>query len=209
VAVPLRRWHLTLAERFAERGWIQERDDYFFLTLEEIKAGIADPNQTAGYRTIVAERKAEFATWGNLEMPLLMRESDLPMLIRRATATLPDIELTELAGLCVSAGYAEGEVVVIREPTDFARMKPGAILVAPATDPSWTPLFTLVSGVIVEVGGMLSHAFTVAREYGLPALGNLKDATKLLKNGDRVRLDATQGKVEIIRRVLSTANRSV
>jgi phosphoenolpyruvate synthase/pyruvate phosphate dikinase len=116
---------------------------------------------------------------------------------------LPDIELTELAGLCVSVGYAEGEVVVIRDPTEFARMKPGAILVAPATDPSWTPLFTLASGVIVEAGGMLSHAFTVAREYGLPALGNMKDATKLLKNGDQVRLDATQGKVEIIRRILS------
>ena len=203
MAVPLRRWQLTLAERFAERGWIQEREDYFFLTLDEIGAGMADTNQTGGYRAIVARRKAEFAAWGNLEMPLLMRESDLPVLIRRATATLPDMELTELHGLCVSAGYAEGEVVVIREPTEFARMKPGAILVASATDPSWTPLFTLASGVIVEVGGMLSHAFTVAREYGLPALGNLKDATRLLKNGDHVRLDATQGKVEFIRRVLS------
>jgi pyruvate,water dikinase len=203
VAVPLRRWHLTLAERFAARGWIQERDDYFFLTLEEIGAGMADPNQTARYRAVVAQRKAESAAWGNLEMPLLMHESELPMLIRRATANLPDIEFNELRGLCVSAGTAEGEVVVIREPTEFARMKPGAILVAPATDPSWTSLFTLASGVIVEVGGMLSHAFTVAREYGLPALGNLKDATKLLKNGDQVRLDATRGKVEIIRRFLS------
>ena len=72
---------------------------------------------------------------------------------------------------------------------------------APATDPSWTPLFTLASGVIVEVGGMLSHASTVAREYGLPALANLKDATKLLKDGDYVRLDATNGVVQLIRRV--------
>ena len=74
-------------------------------------------------------------------------------------------------------------------------MKPGAILVTRATDPSWTPLFTLASGVIVEVGGMLSHASTIAREYGLPALANVKDATRLLKTGDRVTLDASAGRV--------------
>lgn len=134
-------------------------------------------------------------------MPLLMHESELPVLIRRATAPLPDTELTELHGLCVSAGYAEGEVIVIREPAEFTQMKPGAILVAPAMNPSWTPLFTLASGVIVEVGGTISHAFTVAREYGLPALANIENATKLLKNGDRVRLDATNGKVQILNRI--------
>ena len=89
--------------------------------------------------------------------------------------------------------------MVLREPSEFARMKRGAILVAPATDPSWTPLFTLAAGVIVEIGGMLSHASTIAREYGLPALANVKDATRRLKDGDRVRLDATGGVVEIVR----------
>jgi len=82
---------------------------------------------------------------------------------------------------------------VILDPRHFEQMKRGAILVAPATDPSWTPLFTLAAGVIVEVGGMLSHASTVAREYGLPALANVKDATRRLRTGDRVRLDATGG----------------
>ena len=82
--------------------------------------------------------------------------------------------------------------MVVRDPGDFGRMKRGAILVAPATDPSWTPLFTLASGVIVEVGGVLSHASTIAREYGLPALANVKHATKRLRTGERVRLDAVQ-----------------
>src|SRR5262245_65885818 len=75
-------------------------------------------------------------------------------------------------------------------------MKRGAILVAPTTDPSWTPLFTLASGVIVEVGGVLSHASTIAREYGLPAVANVKHATMRLKTGDRVRLDAEHGVVQ-------------
>jgi phosphohistidine swiveling domain-containing protein len=101
-----------------------------------------------------------------------------------------------LRGLCVSAGCAEGEVVVMHDPSEFSRMKPGAILVAPGTDPSWTPLFTLASGVIVEIGGILSHASTVAREYGLPALANVRHATKILKDGERVRLDATNGTVQ-------------
>ena len=70
----------------------------------------------------------------------------------------------------------------MRDPSEFATMKRGAILVAPATDPSWTPLFTLASGVIVEVGGMLSHASTIAREYGLPALANVKNATRILQD---------------------------
>ena len=83
--------------------------------------------------------------------------------------------------------------MVVRDPGDFARMKRGAILVAPATDPSWTPLFTLASGVIVEVGGVLSHASTIAREYGLPAIANVKNATRRLRTGDRVRLDAVNG----------------
>jgi pyruvate,water dikinase len=96
----------------------------------------------------------------------------------------------------VSPGSVEAEVVVMRDPAEFASMKRGAILVTRATDPSWTPLFTLASGVIVEVGGMLSHASTIAREYGLPALANVKGATQLLKTGDRIRLLASAGRIE-------------
>jgi pyruvate,water dikinase len=203
IAAVFRQWHLILADRFVERGWIQKRNDYFFLTAKEIFASWEDNNQTVRYQSIINQRKAELEVWRNIEMPISMRESELPTLIRRSTAPLPDTQLTELHGLCVSAGYAEGEVAVIREPTKFVQMKPGAILVAPATDPSWTPLFTLASGIIVEVGGTISHAFTVAREYGLPALANIENATKLLKNGDRVRLDATNGRVQVLSRILS------
>ena len=121
-----------------------------------------------------------------------MRPSELASLIRMAGVSGGDDD-GALTGQPVSGGGVEGEVVVVRDPGDFGRMKRGAILVAPATDPSWTPLFTLASGVIVEVGGVLSHASTIAREYGLPALANVKNATKRLRTGDRVRLDAVNG----------------
>jgi len=88
----------------------------------------------------------------------------------------------------------------MHDPGEFRKMKHGAILIAPATDPSWTPLFTLAAGIIVEVGGTLSHASTVAREYGVPALANVRAATTRLHDGDRIRLDATSGFVEILER---------
>jgi pyruvate,water dikinase len=200
----IRQWLLVMAERFVERGWIEARDDYFFLTREEIKEGVMTHAHERGvapqFRPIVVRRRAEIETWRELELPLLMRESELPALLRRATSTLPQTDVSELRGLCVSAGCVEGEVLVMREPTEFARMRRGAILVAPATDPAWTPLFTLAAGVVVEVGGTLSHASTVAREYGLPALANVKDATRILRDGDRVRLDATNGTVQLLSR---------
>jgi pyruvate,water dikinase len=188
----LRAWHLVLADRFVERGWIDRRDDYFLLQVDEVKRAVIDSEQGAGLRAIAARRAAQLAAERDLQLPLLMRESELPMLLAARPA---GDDTGDLTGLCVSPGSVEAEVVVMRDPSEFAAMKRGAILVAPATDPSWTPLFTLASGVIVEVGGVLSHASTIAREYGLPALANVKHATRLLKTGDRVRLDASGGRV--------------
>lgn len=196
----LRRWNLVLAERFAGRGWIEKPADYFFLELEEVGAVSVDASMTARLKSIIAKRKGDYDAWRRLEMPLLMRESELTSMMRRASSTMPVSSVTQLRGMGVSSGLVEGEVVVINGPNDFARMKQGAILVAPATDPAWTPLFTLAVGVIVEIGGTLSHSSIVAREYGLPALANVKDATKLLKDGDRVRLDALNGTVEVLLR---------
>ncbi|MCU1383221.1 MAG: hypothetical protein JWL71_1918 [Acidobacteria bacterium] len=190
----IRAWHLVLAERFVERGWIDRRDDYFLLELDEVARAARDSRQGPGLRAIAARRAAQREVERDLRLPLLMREADLSALLGSGSGI--DAAATgDLRGLCVSPGCVEAEVVVLRDPGEFAAMKRGAILVAPATDPSWTPLFTLASGVIVEVGGMLSHASTIAREYGLPALANVKDATRLLKTGDRVRLDASAGRV--------------
>jgi rifampicin phosphotransferase len=189
-----RAYHLVLAERFVERGWIARRDDYFLLRFEEIAPAIADPSRGPGLMDIAARRTAQLAAERDLQMPMLMRESELATLLGAARADGVDGG-DELVGLCVSPGSVEAEVVVMRDPSEFKAMKRGAILVAPATDPSWTPLFTLASGVIVEVGGMLSHASTIAREYGLPALANVKHATRVFTTGERVVLDASAGRV--------------
>ena len=190
----IRAWHLVLAHRFVARGWIDQRDDYFLLEIAEVKRAADEAAAGPGLRDIAARRAAQLARERDLQMPMLMRESDLPALIRAGHGDTGG-DLAELTGLCVSPGSVEAEVVVMRGPSEFETMKRGAILVAPATDPSWTPLFTLASGVIVEVGGMLSHASTIAREYGLPALANVRNATRILRTGDRVHLDASGGRV--------------
>jgi pyruvate,water dikinase len=192
VASVLRRWHLVLAARFVDRGWIASTDDYFLLKLSEVGEAIRNPSTAGRLRTIAAARAADLARYRQIPMPLLMRESELPRLI--ATSGIAGSgDPRELTGHGVSGGSVEAEVAVILDPADFDRMRRGAILVTRATDPSWTPLFTLASGVIVEVGGVLSHASTIAREFGLPALANVRHATKLLRTGERVRLDATRG----------------
>jgi pyruvate,water dikinase len=191
----LREWHLVLADRFVERGWLDARDDYFMLYLDEVGATIRGERPPQTLRSIVATRVAERTRVAGLQMPLLMQASQLPSLIRMAGVSEMTTSADELRGQPVSGGCVEAEVVVIRDPGDFRHMRHGAILVAPATDPSWTPLFTLAAGVIVEVGGVLSHASTIAREYGLPAIANVRQATRRLRTGDRVRLDANTGVV--------------
>jgi pyruvate,water dikinase len=196
----LRAWHLVLADRFVERGWLDSRDDYFRLEFGEIAAVLDGRLVSDRLRGIAADRAATVERWSSYSMPLLMRASELSRLIRTPESEAADADPDgDLLGQPVSAGCIEAEVVVVRDPGDFSRMTRGAILVAPATDPSWTPLFTLASGVIVEVGGVLSHASTIAREYGLPAIANVKRATRRLRTGDRVRLDANRGIVQRIR----------
>jgi pyruvate,water dikinase len=202
VLAAVRPWHLALAERFVAHGWLSDREDYFLLTMEEVGRAVNEPAAAAQLKSIVARTRARLAQEKPLRLPLLMHESTLASQLADARVSgnpQPTAGDDRLHGLCVSPGAATAPVVVMRDPAEFAAMRPGAILVAPATDPSWTPLFTMAAGVIVEVGGMLSHASTVAREYGLPALANVKHATTVLKTGDFVRLEASSGYAERVR----------
>jgi pyruvate,water dikinase len=189
VIAVLRAWHLELARRFIAHGWIDDTDQYFALTLDELAR---DP---ATYRPIASAKLRQREAWAKIEMPLLLRGGQAILPVQRDDG---QTGVPVLHGLCVSPGVVEAPVAVLLHPSEISRFPRGAILVAPATDPSWTPLFTLASGVIVEIGGTLSHAATVAREMGLPALANVRDATKILKDGMRVRLDASNGYAAIV-----------
>ena len=103
-----------------------------------------------------------------------------------------------LRGLGVSAGRAQGTARVIRQPQEFGRLQPGDLLVCPATDPAWSPLFPLVRGLVVEIGGQLSHGSIVAREYSIPAVVNVPQATSRIPDGATIELDAAAGTVRLI-----------
>jgi pyruvate,water dikinase len=102
-----------------------------------------------------------------------------------------------ITGSAVSPGVVEGMVRVVFDPHQ-AQLLPGEILVCPGTDPAWTPLFLAAGGLVTEVGGMMTHGSVVAREYGIPAVVGVTQATQRLKTGQRIRLDGTQGKILLI-----------
>jgi pyruvate,water dikinase len=102
-----------------------------------------------------------------------------------------------LVGLAVSAGTIEGRARVILDMAT-ADLEPGDILVTAYTDPSWTPLFVAVSGIVTEVGGVMTHGAVIAREYGLPAVVGVEKATRLIRDGQRIRVHGTDGYVEVL-----------
>jgi pyruvate,water dikinase len=107
-----------------------------------------------------------------------------------------DLPAGALVGLAVSAGVVEGRARVLSDMAD-ADLEAGDILVTAYTDPSWTPLFVSIKGLVTEVGGLMTHGAVIAREYGLPAVVGVENATKLIKDGQRIRLHGTEGYVEI------------
>jgi pyruvate,water dikinase len=102
-----------------------------------------------------------------------------------------------LVGLPVSAGIIEGRARVILELAE-ADLEPGDILVTAYTDPSWTPLFLAIAGMVTEVGGLMTHGAVIAREYGLPAVVGVEHACELIRDGQRIRVHGTEGYVEIL-----------
>ncbi len=108
-----------------------------------------------------------------------------------------DVPAGALVGLAVSAGTVEGRARVV-DDIGQAELEAGDILVTTHTDPSWTPAFVTVSGLVTEVGGLMTHGAVVAREYGLPAVVSVPDATRLIQDGQRIRVNGTDGYVEIV-----------
>jgi rifampicin phosphotransferase len=103
-----------------------------------------------------------------------------------------------LVGLAAASGSVEGIARVLRTPGDAAEFRAGEVLVAPYADVGWSPLFTCATAVVTDLGGPLSHASVVAREYGVPAVVNVKVGTRVIKTGDRIRVDGDAGVVELL-----------
>ena len=186
----MRRIILALAEHLVHRQAIAERDDVFYLTRDELVALIGQELASADANSLIAARQAEMARDAQLEMPDTIC-GDQALMPPRA-AKVQDC----LTGISGSSGWASGRARIILDPSNAPRrLASDDILVVPFSDVGWTPLFAGVSGIVAETGGQLSHTSIVAREYGIPAVVSVKQATRLIQDGQPIAVDGTHGRV--------------
>ncbi|MFB9844508.1 phosphoenolpyruvate synthase [Mucilaginibacter ginsenosidivorans] len=182
---------LKEAERLVKAGFLQEKEDIYYLSFDELREAIC--TDKVDYQ-VIDKRKGEYKLYEKLTPPRVMTSDGEIITGRYKQENLP----TEaIAGLAVSSGIIEGRARVILNMED-ADLKDGDILVTTFTDPSWTPLFVSIKGLVTEVGGLMTHGAVIAREYGLPAVVGVEHATKLIKDGQRIRVNGTHGYIEIL-----------
>ncbi|MEV4477683.1 PEP/pyruvate-binding domain-containing protein [Nonomuraea sp. NPDC049504] len=187
-----RRQLLLAGADLADRGRLERADDIMFLTLDEARAAAA--HDQTGRRELAAMRRAEHERELRRRIvpgALLSDGTDVEMLAPAEPAQ--DGVLTGMSG---AAGQATGRARVIHDPAG-ARIEPGEILVAPTTDPGWTPLFLTAAGLVTETGSPVAHGPTVAREYGIPAVICVRDATNEIKTGQLITIDGATGTVRV------------
>lgn len=182
---------LREARQLVDNGVLDRVDDIFYLRFDELREAVG--RQSAD-RDLIAARRADHAVHARLVPPRVLTSDGEGLFgdYRRN-----DLAANEIPGLAVSAGTVEGRARVILDAAT-PRVEPGDILVTTYTDPSWTPLFLTVAGLVTEAGGQMSHGAVVAREYGLPAVVAVKDATRRIRDGRRIRVDGTSGIITIL-----------
>lgn len=181
---------LNEADKLVKQGSIHEKGDIYYLSLEELREVVCTGQLDY---SIVTKRKADHAVYEKLTPPRVMTSDGEIITGEYDTGHIP---AGALPGVPVSAGIVEGRARVVLRMED-ARIEPGDILITKFTDPSWTPVFVSIKGLVTEVGGMMTHGAVVAREYGLPAVVSVENATQLIKDGQHIRVNGTEGYVEI------------
>jgi rifampicin phosphotransferase len=179
------------AERLVQAGVLREKDDIFYLRFEELQAVVRSNH--VDY-TLINQRKEEFTSFQALTPPRVLTSNGEGI---SGSYRREDLPAGALVGLAVSAGMIEGRARVILDMAK-ADLEAGDILVTAYTDPSWTPLFVAIKGLVTEVGGLMTHGAVIAREYGLPAVVGVEHATRLIRDGQRIRVHGTEGYVEIL-----------
>jgi len=179
------------AERLVRAHVLRDREEIFYLTFAELH-DVVRTNQVDNQ--LIRQRKDAFRSYAALTPPRVLTSDGeaIAGAYRRA-----DVPAGALTGLAVSAGTVEGRARVILDMAE-ADFEAGDILVTDYTDPSWTPAFVAIKGLVTEVGGLMTHGAVIAREYGLPAVVGVEHATRLIRDGQRIRVHGTDGYVEIL-----------
>ena len=179
------------AERLVQAHVLREREDIFYLTFAELH-DVVRTNQVDDQ--LIRQRKDAFRSYQALTPPRVLTSDGE---VVAGTYRRVDVPAGALTGLPVSAGTVEGRARVILDMAE-ADLEAGDILVTAYTDPSWTPAFVAIEGLVTEVGGLMTHGAVIAREYGLPAVVGVEHATRLIRDGQRIRVHGTDGYIEIL-----------
>ena len=182
---------LKEAEQLVQANVLHEKEDIFYLAFEELREVVH--TNTLDYQ-VISKRKDEYKFYEKLTPPRVITSDGEIIAGEYKRENLP---AEAIVGLPVSSGVIEGRARVILNMEDAA-IEDGDILVTSFTDPSWTPLFVSIKGLVTEVGGLMTHGAVIAREYGLPAVVGVENATRLIKDGQRIRVHGTEGYVEIL-----------
>ncbi|MCM3691436.1 phosphoenolpyruvate synthase [Neobacillus niacini] len=196
---------LKEAEQLVQNKLISKKEDIYYLTFEELHEVVrtnkkdytgclVEQQAELATRQMISKRKDEYKFYEKLTPPRVITSDGEIITGQYKRENLPD---NAIVGLPVSTGVIEGRARVILN-MENADLEEGDILVTPFTDPGWTPLFVSIKGLVTEVGGLMTHGAVIAREYGLPAVVGVENATKLIKDGQRIRVNGTDGYIEIV-----------
>lgn len=199
----MRYLFLELGDRLCTAGVIAEREDIFFLIVDEIKDAARNPSNSK-LRTTVRKRKRQREKWLNLSPPPWIGtpppEDERPPPSAGGSwyyQGLPIQGTNLLRGLPGSPGTVVGRARIVHSTEEFSKVQPGDILVCPSTLPPWTPLFSIIGGMVTNTGAALQHDAIIAREYGIPAVVGTKVATKMITDGQLIGVDGTEGLVRL------------
>ncbi|MFE2873381.1 rifamycin-inactivating phosphotransferase [Embleya sp. NPDC059259] len=182
---------LAEADRLVRAGVLAEREDAFYLTFHELHDAVRTHRVDGG---LIRRRKEAFRSYHALTPPRVLTSEGEAV---AGSYRRDDAPAGALVGLPVSAGVVEGRARVVLDMAE-ADLEAGDILVTTFTDPSWSPLFVAIAGLVTEVGGLMTHGAVIAREYGLPAVVGVARATRLIRDGQRIRVHGIDGYVEIL-----------
>ncbi len=182
---------LEEAERLVQAHVLAETEDCFYLTFQELH-DVVRTHQVDD--RLIRHRKDEFTSCQALTPPRVLTSEGEAI---AGAYRRDDVPAGALVGLPVSAGTIEGRARIIHDMAE-ADLEAGDILVTPHTDPAWSPLFVAIAGLVTEVGGLMTHGAVIAREYGVPAVVGVENATRLIRDGQRIRMHGTDGYVEIM-----------
>ncbi|MHC4279714.1 MAG: PEP-utilizing enzyme [Planctomycetota bacterium] len=192
--VALRKMLLELGKKLADKGVLKNQNDIFFLRLEELEPVVQD-KADFDIQQVITDRRTEYDNNSLISPPdVIFGKFDPDSYVPDTV----DTDVEKLTGLAVSPGVVTGKARVILRADADQQVLAGEVLVAPFTDPGWTPYFVTASAIVMDQGGILSHGSIVAREYGIPAIVNVGQATKIIKTGQMIQVDADRGVITIL-----------